>query len=102
MFLEEHPSGQLIAKRTTEDVTPLLTQRELQQGLDDRFTPRHREVLTTAYEVGYYDPEDGATGEAISNELGISAATISQDLKAAERKLVLILLENDLQGGPGS
>lgn len=101
-FLADHPTAELTAKRTTDRVTPLFSQSELQQALDERLTPRQREVLTTAYDLGYYDPERGTTGEAISNELDISAPTVSQHLKAAERKLVSILLESDLQGGSGS
>lgn len=98
-FLDEHPTAELIAKRTTERLSPLFTQAELQQALGERLTPRQREVLTTAYELGYYDPGGGTTGEAISNELGISPPTVSQHLQAAERKLVSILLETDLHGG---
>lgn len=98
-FLDEHPTAELIAKRTTERLSPLFTQAELQQALGERLTPRQREVLTTAYELGYYDPGGGTTGEAISNELEISPPTVSQHLQAAERKLVSILLETDLHGG---
>lgn len=98
-FLDEHPTAELIAKRTTERLSPLFTQAELQRAIGERLTPRQREVLTTAYELGYYDPGGGTTGEAISNELGISPPTVSQHLQAAERKLVSILLETDLHGG---
>lgn len=101
-FLDEHPTAELVSKRTTDRLTPLFTQEELQQALEKRLTPRQREVLTTAYDLGYYDPDDGATGEEISDELGISPPTVSQHLKAAERKLVSILLETDLQGGSRS
>ena len=101
-FLTEHPSAELVSKRTTQRVTPLLTQEELQQALGDRLTSRQREVLTTAYDLGYYDPGGGATGEAIAEEFGISPPTVSQHLQAAERKLVSILLETDLHGGSGS
>lgn len=98
-FLDEHPTVELVAKRTTERVTPLFTQAELQQALGERLTPRQWEVLTTAFELGYYEPGGGTTGEAISDELDISPPTVSQHLQAAERKLVSILLESELGGG---
>lgn len=98
-FLEEHPGVELVAKRTTERFTPLFTQEELQQALGERLTPRQREVLTTAFDLGYYEPTGGASGAAIADELGISPPTVSQHLQAAERKLVTILLEADLHGG---
>lgn len=97
-FLDAHPTAELTAKRTTDRLSPLFTQEELQQALEERLTPRQREVLTTAYDIGYYEPDGGATGEALSEELDISPPTVSQHLQAAERKLVSILLETDTQG----
>lgn len=101
-FLEAHPNAELVAKRTTDRLTPLFSQSELQQALGERLTPRQREVLNTAYDLGYYDPEAGTTGEAIADELGISPSTVSQHLQAAERKLVSILLETEMRGSSGS
>lgn len=101
-FLNEHPTAELIAKRTTKRLSPLFTQEELQQALGERLTSRQREVLTTAYELGYYDPSGSATGEEIANKLDISPPTVSQHLQAAERKLVSILLDADLHGGSQS
>ncbi|MDX1744427.1 MAG: helix-turn-helix domain-containing protein [Halobacteriales archaeon] len=98
-FLADHPSAELVAKRSTDRLTPLFSQEELQHALGERLTPRQREVLTTAYELGYYEPGGGATGADISDELDISPPTVSQHLQAAERKLVSILLETDLHGG---
>lgn len=94
-FLADHPSVEVVAKRTTDRVTPLFTQSDLKQVLGDRLTDRQREVLKTAFDLGYYESGGGATGKAVADELGITAATVSQHLKAAERELVSILLEND-------
>lgn len=99
-FLEDHPSVELVAKRTTERLSPLFTQEELQQAIGERLTPRQQEVLTTAFELGYYEPTGGASGEDVADELDISPPTVSQHLQAAERKLVSILLETELHGGP--
>lgn len=97
-FLEEHPSVELVAKRTTERFSPLFTQEELQQALGERLTARQQEVLTTAFELGYYEPTGATSGEAVADELDISPPTVSQHLQAAERKLVSILLESELHG----
>lgn len=98
-FLEDHPTVELVSKRSTDRVSPLLTQEELQRAVDERLTPRQRDVLQTAFDLGYYEPTGGASGEAVADELGISAPTVSQHLQAAERKLVAVLLEDRLLGG---
>lgn len=98
-FLADHPSVELEAKRTTERFSPLFTQAELQQAIGERLTPRQQEVLTTAFDLGYYEPTGAASGEDVADELDISPPTVSQHLQAAERKLVSILLETELHGG---
>lgn len=101
-FLEDHPSARMTAKRTTDRMTPLFTQEELQRAMSERLTERQREVLTTAFELGYYEPSGGANGADVGEALGISASTVSQHLKAAERALVSILLEDALYEGQRS
>ncbi len=101
-FLEDHPTIELVAKRSADRVTPLFTQEELQQALGDRLTARQREVLRTAFDLGYYDETNGASGKDVAEALGISPPTVSQHLQAAERKLVSILLEDAGQGSPAA
>lgn len=98
-FLADHPTVEMVSKRSTDRVSPLLTQEELRRAVDERLTDRQREVLTTAFELGYYDPEGGASGQVVADALEISPSTVSQHLQAAERKLVSVLLEDQLLGG---
>jgi predicted DNA binding protein len=97
-FLEEHPNAELRSKQTRDRSTPLFTTSELEEAVDDRLTDRQREVLETAYDNGYYEVSKDITGEEVGDLLGISAPTVSQHLQAAERKLVSMLLDDELAG----
>lgn len=92
-FLDEHPSAELVAKRKKDHPTPLFTDRELQQAVDDRLTDRQREVLRFAYEQGYYDCPRRTEGEELADRLGISSATFSEHIRAAESNFLAILYE---------
>lgn len=92
-FLDDHPSAKLVAKRVKDHPTPLFTDRELQQAVDHRLTDRQREVLRFAYEQGYYDNPRRAEGTELADELGISSATFSEHIRAAESNFLAILYE---------
>lgn len=94
-FLDEHASAELVSKRETTRPVPLFTDRELEQALDERLTDRQREVLRTAYEGGYYERPRGKTGEELAADMGISSATFSQHIRAAERNLLAILHDDE-------
>ncbi|NHX35494.1 MULTISPECIES: helix-turn-helix domain-containing protein [Halolamina] len=85
--------GELLAKREREAVTPLFSQRELEQALDEQLTDRQREVLEAAFEAGYYDWPRETDGAALADELGISQPTLSEHLTTAERKLLSLVFE---------
>lgn len=92
-FLDDHPSAELVAKRQKECSTPLFTERELQRSVDDRLTDRQREVLRAAYEAGYYDCPRRTEGGELADQLGISSATFSEHIRAAESHILSILYE---------
>lgn len=94
-FLDEHASAELVSKRERPRPAPLFTDRELDQALDERLTDRQREVLRTAYEEGYYERPRGKTGEELAADMGISSATFSQHVRAAERNLLAILYADE-------
>ncbi len=94
-FLDDHPSATVVAKETKERSTPLFTIEELQQVMDDRLTERQRELLLAAYDAGYYERSPETTGEEIADAFGISPATVSQHLHAAERKLISLLSQEN-------
>lgn len=56
-------------------------------------TDRQREVLTAAYELGYYERPRRASQEAVAAELGLSASTVGEHLRKGERRLVAALAE---------
>lgn len=92
-FLAEHPEASLATKREKGAITPLFTRSTFQQVILTRLTERQREVLRTAYEAGYYDWPRQCTGEELADELGISSATFSEHIAAAERKILCVTFE---------
>jgi len=59
-----------------------------QEGSLDVLTERQREVVTTAYEMGFYEVPRETTTETVANELGVDASTVSEHLQRAERNLL--------------
>ena len=80
----ECPAASFVAQRTADranDDRPAydaLLEREL--------TEKQREALETAVFAGYFDWPRASTGEEVADRLGISPATFTQHLRAAERK----------------
>lgn len=93
-FLDEH-AVELVAKRTKAEPTPLLEAGEFEATAHDRLTERQWEVLRTAFDAGYYQRPRERTGEEIAAELDIAPTTFQEHLRAAERKLVSSLIEED-------
>lgn len=60
----------------------------------NRLTARQREVLETAYEMGYFDHPKGANAGEVADALGIAPSTFSEHLAAAQRKLLSSLLQS--------
>jgi predicted DNA binding protein len=92
-FLDVHPTASLVSKREQEEATPLFTSSGLSEVLHTHLTNRQREVLRTAFEAGYYDWPRTATGEEVADQLGITSATFSEHINAAERALLAALFE---------
>jgi predicted DNA binding protein len=87
-FRQENPGAELVSKQTQDSFSPIITNSLLQDVLRSHLTARQREVLQTAYESGYYEWPRECTGKDVATELGISSATFSEHIQAAERKLV--------------
>lgn len=99
-FVAEH-AVELVAKRPKSEPTPLLDESDLQTAILDRLTDRQREVLTTAYEAGYYQRPRNRTGEEVADDLAISPTTFQEHVRAAERKLVTFLVQEEIDRDDG-
>ncbi|MFB6103407.1 MAG: bacterio-opsin activator domain-containing protein [Haloplanus sp.] len=93
--LDHHPTSELAARRNRNVSTPVFTSKGLQQSVQERLTDRQWEVLRTAWEQGYFQRPREHTGAEIAEMLGISSATFSQHLRAAQRHLFSVLVEGD-------
>ncbi|WP_135829165.1 helix-turn-helix domain-containing protein [Halorussus halobius] len=92
-FLEEYPAAEFVAKRETDRSAAPLNYDGLRRVVRERLTDRQYEVLETAFEAGYYDWPRECTGQEVAETLGITSATFSQHVHAAERKLLATLFE---------
>lgn len=91
--------GELQESYSPADVERLL-QPPLEGSSEDRvfvnrgkLTDRQLEVLTTAYEMGYFRRPKGANATEIADRLGIAQSTFTEHLVAAQRKILSDLLE---------
>jgi predicted DNA binding protein len=57
-----------------------------------RLTDRQREVLRTAYRMGYFEYPRSANATEVAEELGIGLSTLAEHLAAAQSKLLEELL----------
>ena len=56
-------------------------------------TERQREVLTAAYDAGYFDHPKGANAGEVAAELDIDRSTFSEHIAAAQRKILSRILD---------
>jgi hypothetical protein len=68
-----------------DSADPTLVDRE-------RLTDRQREVLETAYRMGYFEYPRSANATEVAEELGIGLSTLAEHLAAAQEKLLAELL----------
>jgi DNA-binding CsgD family transcriptional regulator len=57
-------------------------------SLLSKLTPRQRQMLLTAYALGYYDVPRRITSDELSRHLKVDKSTIVEHLRKAERKLI--------------
>jgi len=103
LFLTFHatdlPVLRSILDSLREVYTDLQVQRLLQSSADasesdliqvdrSQLTERQREVLNTAYEMGYFTHPKGANAGEVAASLGIDQSTFTEHLAAAQRKIL--------------
>jgi hypothetical protein len=58
----------------------------------DNLTDRQREVIETAWEMGYYEVPKNVSADEIASEMGLDSSTVNEHLQRAERNLLGRLL----------
>jgi predicted DNA binding protein len=61
----------------------------------NQLTEKQRDVLLTAYKMGYYDIPRKITSENIAKKLGVGDATVVEHLRKAEQRLMKQIIEAD-------
>ncbi len=59
----------------------------------DALTDRQREVIQTAFDMGYYEVPREVSTEQVAAELGLDSSTVSEHLQRAERNVLRRVLE---------
>lgn len=83
--------ARVIEAYETAGVSPDLRRLGSYRGRErplDALTERQREVLRTAYGMGYYDVPRTVSTEDVAAELGVDASTVAEHLQRAERNLL--------------
>jgi predicted DNA binding protein len=93
MVRERHPGTELVASR--ERQRPSRTRQEFVADLQDRLTDQQLTALRRAYLGGYFEHSRKVNGDDLAKSMGISRSTYHQHLRAAERKLVSAVLEDE-------
>lgn len=91
-----HPTIELLARRETERQAP--TTEEVRTAIEESLTDRQREALHTAFIAGFFEWPRLNSGEEIADTMAISQSTFLQHLRAAERKVLEVLLDGETAG----
>jgi len=91
-FRERYTEVRLVSKRRIEQSDWSALQAS--KAIDAALTARQRSVLKFAFEHGYYDWPREATAEEIAASLDITAPTLHQHLRTAERKVLQAILDS--------
>lgn len=91
-FLEAYPTAELRARRQHDPGASPFQADGLPDALETPLSDCQREALRVAHEAGYYEWPRDVTAEEVAETLDISAPTFHQHRRAAERKVVDVLV----------
>ncbi|MXR40197.1 hypothetical protein GRX01_02335 [Halobaculum sp. WSA2] len=94
-FLTSYPDAELLAKRTLDRKSPLITPAQGREAALHGLTDRQLQSLRTAYAMGYFERPRETTAAEVADELGVTDSTFGQHLRVAERKVFDELFEPD-------
>ena len=83
--------SELIGKYESVGMSPALRKLGTYDGREralSTLTDRQRDVLETAYEMGYYEVPRKASSDTVAAELGLEVSTVTEHLQRAERNLL--------------
>lgn len=92
-----HPDADLVSKTASE--RPARTSTEFRAEYERRLTDRQREVLRVAYLRGFYEWPRESTAQEVADALGVSQPTVSRHLRACQRKLLGLVLDEERPAG---
>ncbi len=61
----------------------------------NQLTEKQRDVLITAYKMGYYDVPRRGSSQDIAKKLGLVDATVVEHLRKAEQRLIRHIIEEE-------
>lgn len=83
----------MVARRERERTVQ--TRQEFQADVEERLTARQAEVLRVAFASGYFETPRDASGKDLATTMGISQPTFSDHLRAALRKTLTLLFDEE-------
>lgn len=91
-FMEVYPDTDV---RSIQRVAqPVQTQGGFYAAVEDRLTDRQLAALRVAYHSGYFEWPRESSGKEVGKSLGVTQSTFSGHLRAGERKLLSLLLDD--------
>jgi predicted DNA binding protein len=91
MFRTKYPSAEAVARRDRAQSLQRLS--DIKSRLESDLTERQLEILTIAYQSGYYERPRERTAQDIADSIGVTAATVGRHLREAERRAFSLLFD---------
>ncbi|WP_135820984.1 bacterio-opsin activator domain-containing protein [Halostella litorea] len=92
-FRSRYETAELVRRRERD--RSVRTGASFRAELDGRLTDRQAEVLRSAYLSGFFSTPRDRTGSEIADSLGVSQPTFNNHLRAAQRKLLTLLFDEE-------